>query len=368
MSLRFLHLPSSPRNPRGDSARQGCRARRRAALARVLAAVCVAAAAAAFPAAAQAAELLLRVGDTTVPVGTIVYGDAVAVGGRLDVSGTVTGSAIAAGGSVHVSGHVGGNVRAVGGSAVLDPTAVVGGTVRATGGSVSIAPGAVVQGGAGPTPLPLPGTPGPGPFGAPPMWMPPAIFGLVAMWKLLAGLLLILSLATLIGTAWLTAVLFPGVTASVASVLEHNPGGAGIAGILVWLLFGPVMVLLVLSIAGILLVLFLVAALLVAIQLGITAVAVLVGHRVRPGRIAMEALIGAVLLTIVFAVPHLGWLAGAAAATWGTGGVVMAIVERRRTQGTIPPPPAAPVAPGPSDPSSRPLAAPQSGAAPPPIQ
>jgi hypothetical protein len=342
MSLRFLHLPPVVR------------------LSLALCAAALAATALLAPTAARAADLLLRVGETTVPLGTVVDGDAVAVAGRLDVEGTVTGNAIAVGGPVHISGHVGGNVRAVGGEVVLDSTAVVGGGVNATGGAVRIAPGAVVhQGAAGPSPLPFPVQPEPrtepSPFALSPFLLPPALLGVIAVLKLFAGLFLLLTLGTFIGGAWLTAALFPGLTASIADVLERKPGGAGIAGILVWLLIGPAIVLLILSIAGVLLVLVLVAALLVAIQIGISAVAVLVGHRVRPGRIAIEALIGALLLAIVFAVPHLGWLAGAVATTWGTGGVVMAIVERRRTQGPISSPPAAPPAfPTPASSSSEP--------------
>lgn len=299
--------------------------------------------------AAQAAELMLRLGDTSVPRGTIVYGDAVVIGGTLDVGGSVTGNATVAGGSVDVSGHVGGDVRAVGGNVILESTAVVDGTVQSSGGSVRIAPGAVIHRAppAQPAP-PIPFPPSfPSPPSGPPYWMPPAFFGILAMWKLLAGLLLLLALFTFIGTAWLTAVMFPGATAAVARALEQNPGAAGVAGVLAWFLIGPVTVLLVLSVAGILLVLLLVAALLIAVQLGISAVAVLVGHRVRPGRIAVEALIGALLLTVVFAVPHLGWLAGFAAATWGTGGVVVAIMEYRRGHDPIPPAP-----PPPSPPST----------------
>ncbi|HKX19462.1 MAG TPA: polymer-forming cytoskeletal protein [bacterium] len=312
---------------------------------------------------AQAAELLLRVGDATVPPGTIIYGDAVVIGGTLDIGGTVTGNATAAGGSVHVSGHVGGDVRAVGGNVTLDSTAVVDGTVQATGGSVHIAPGAVIRkvppGRSSPPtppnpqapsvqPLPFPpySAPSPSPrlFPGLPSWIPPAIFGMLAVWKIVAGLVLLLGLATFVGTAWMTAALFPGVTAAVAGALEHSPAASVAAGLLVWLLLGPVIVLLVLSVAGILLILVLIAALLIAVQLGFSAVAVLVGHRVRPGQIAIEALIGALFLAIAFAIPHLGLLAGFAAVTWGTGGVVMAIVERRR-QGPLPP--ASPTPPGP---------------------
>ena len=320
---------------------------------------------------APAAELLLRVGDADVPPGTIVYGDAVVIGGTLDVGGTVTGNATAAGGSVHVSGHVGGDVRAAGGNIILDSTAVVDGTVQATGGSVRIAPGAVIRKAPAERPAPsIPGnpqtpsvppipfppyptpSPSPSPWLVPglPSWIPPAIFGMLAVWKIVAGLVLLLGLVTFVGTAWITAALFPGATAAVAGALEHSPAASVGAGLLVWLLTGPVIVLLVLSVAGILLILVLVAALLVAIQLGFSAVAVLVGHRVRPGQIAIEALIGALFLAIAFAIPHLGLLAGFAAVTWGTGGVVMAIVERRR-QGPLPPPSSTPPGPPPPAPA-----------------
>jgi len=306
---------------------------------------------------AQAAEVLLRVGDSAVPRGTIVQGDAIVLGGTLDVAGTVTGSAVAGGGSVHVSGHVGGDVRAMGGNVILDSTAVVDGTVQSVGGSVRIAPGAVIRRvpppGASvppvpfPLPVPPPRTPSsppiPWPFPGPPAWVPPAFFGILAMWKLLAGVLILITLLTFIGMAWLTAAAFPGATAAVVEVLERNPGGAGIAGVVTWLLVGPIAVLLVLSVAGVVLVLLLIAALLIAVQVGISAVAVLVGRRVRPGRLTFEALVGSLLLTIAFAVPHLGWLAGFAAVTWGTGGVVVAVMERHRSQAPTPPaPPASP--------------------------
>ena len=311
--------------------------------------------------AAQANELLLRVGDSVVSRGTIIYGDAVAIGGTLDIAGTVTGNAIGAGGSVHVSGHVGGDVRAAGGNVILDSTAVVDGTVQSAGGSVRVAPGAVIRkvppGSSAPplwfptpTPtVPVP-SPAPWPFPGPPVWMPPAVLTIIAMWKLLAGVLILVTLFSFIGMTWLTAAMFPGVTAAIARALERNPGAAGIAGVLVWLLIGPIAVALALSVAGILLVVLLIAALLIAIQLGISAVAVLVGHRVRPGRLAFEALVGSVFLAIAFAVPHLGWLAGFAAAAWGTGGVVVAIAERHRGPGPVPPTPSSPSASPPPSP------------------
>jgi hypothetical protein len=307
-------------------------------------------------AAVLAAETLFRLGDTQIPPGTIVYGDAAVAGGTLYVGGTVTGNATAIAGSVRVSGHVGGDVRATAGNVILDSTAVVEGTVQSTGGSVRIAPGAVIRKlppGARPAPqvprvpaipLPSPVPRSPGPWSVPglPPWLP--FFGIVAAWKLIAGVLLLLGLVTFVGTAWATAAMFPGATSAVALALERSPASCVVAGILVWLLIGPVTVLLILSVAGVLLMLLLLAALLIGIQLGLTAVAVLVGHRLRPGRLAVEAVIGALLLVVAFAVPHLGWLAGLAATTWGTGGVVLTIMERRR-RGSVPPATSAPSAP-----------------------
>jgi hypothetical protein len=256
-------------------------------------------------------------------------------------------------------------VRAASGNVILDSTAVVGGTVQSSGGSVRIAPGAIIRkappGRPAPPvppipsvpPIPFPAQPGPPStlpwlFPGLPPWMPPAFFSILAVWKLVGGVLLLLALLTFVGTAWVTAAMFPGVTASVADALERSPAASVVAGVLVWLLIGPVAVLLILSVAGILFVLVLVSALLIAIELGFSAVAVLVGHRVRPGRIAIEAAVGALLLAIAFAVPHLGWLAGFAVTTWGTGGVVVAIMERRHQHGPVPPAPSTPSAPPPA--------------------
>jgi hypothetical protein len=301
---------------------------------------------------ASAAELLLRIGDGSVPAGTIVNGDAIVIGGTLSVDGTVTGNATAVGGSVRVGGHVGGNVSATGGNVILDSTAVVDGTVRSEGGSVRVAPGAVIRRApaqsAPPSPFPRI-TPLPSPFPAPvpgvPFWMP--FYGVLAVWKLVAGVLVALALLTFVGAAWLTAVLFPGATAAVADTLDRNPGAAGLAGAAAWLLVGPVAVLLVLSVAGILLVLLLIAALLMAVQLGVSAVALLIGRRVRPGGVGLEALLGAVLLAIALAVPHVGWVAAFAAVTWGTGGVIVTIAERRGGGRPVPPASSTPTSPAP---------------------
>lgn len=83
--------------------------------------------------------------NLVVPVDAWVCGDALAVGGNVDVRGRVQGSAQAIGGSVTISGEVDGDVTAVGGDIVVQPGAQTHGALNAVGGHVIVAPGAVTQ-------------------------------------------------------------------------------------------------------------------------------------------------------------------------------------------------------------------------------
>lgn len=300
----------------------------------------------------RAAELLLRVGDLAVPAGTAVYGDAVAVGGTLDVEGTVDGDAVALGGSVRVAGRVAGSVHAVGGGVLLRPTAVVGGTATAWPGPVRIEPGASV-GGAHPAPAPAPpqapapGTPLPGP-GAPfpgpqfQWWWGPGTLAVIGALHLLYWLAVLIALLGFVGATWLTAVLFPGTLADLAALLERAPGAAVGVGLLGWVLLWPVIVVLAVTVVGLLLVVLIPAIVLVMLQFGIAAVALLVGRRVRPSRMGREVIVGAVVLAVTFAIPHLGALLAFAAATWGWGAVLLTLADRVRVRRVPPPAPPAP--------------------------
>ncbi len=309
---------------------------------------------------ARAAELLLRVGDLAVPAGTAVHGDAVAVGGTLDVEGAVDGNAVALGGSIRVAGRVAGSVHAVGGSVLLRPTAVVGGTATAWPGPVRIEPGASV-GGAHPAPapappqapappIPLPGprvpfpAPGSQPFPGPPFqwWWGPGTLAVIATLHLLYWLAVLVALLGFVGLTWLTAVLFPGVLADLAALLERAPGPALGVGLLGWVLLWPAIVVLAVTVVGLLLAVLIPAIVLVMLQFGIAAVALLVGRRVRPSRMGREVVVGAVVLAIAFAIPHLGALLVFAAATWGWGAVLLALLDRGRMRRVPPPAPPAP--------------------------
>lgn len=338
---------------------------------------------------AAAAEVMMHVGDTQIPAGTVVDGDAVTVNGSMTVAGTVNGDAVVVGGTLRVRGRVGHDARALGGDVVVEPGATVGGTAEATGGNTRIMPGARVLGRApssapppppgGIPPVPLPSQPGqppgavpiPPPYPTPPPgapwpfggWLPPGALAFLAMWKALALLFLALTLLSFVGMAWFTAVTFPRATAGLADLLDREPVSTLIAGLVTLALIGPVIVLLAVTVVGIGLILALPAVLLVAWQAGLTAVSVLVGRRVRPSGIGREALIGSVLIALAFAIPHVGWLVLFMASAWGLGAVALALIHRQRAQPSGPPagapqpgsgapagPPPAPTAPMPTSP------------------
>jgi hypothetical protein len=73
--------------------------------------------------------------------------EAVAMGGRLEVLGTVEQDAVAVGGDVLISGEVMGDVVAIGGDVQVEATAHIHGDVTSMGGDVDIEPGAKVDGG-----------------------------------------------------------------------------------------------------------------------------------------------------------------------------------------------------------------------------
>ncbi|HLJ60837.1 MAG TPA: hypothetical protein VKZ50_14020 [bacterium] len=298
------------------------------------------------PTSAGAEEFLTRFGVLDVPAGTAVHGDAIAIGGPLSVEGVVDGDAVAIGGDVVVVGRVGGSVRAIGGNVLVRSGAVVGGTATTTGGHVTIEPGASV-GRAGAIP---PGAaPGPSPFPMPPprtyeppTWLWPAtIFGMLAALKAFFLFFALAMLISFVGATWLTAVFFPRVTQDLAGHLERAPALAFGVGLLTWAALWPLVIGLAISVVGLVVVVLIPLAVFAALQLGIAAIAVLLGRRIRPSSVSLEALVGAVVLVVAFAIPHLGALLLFLTATWAVGVTVLALIERNRARPIAPAPPAA---------------------------
>jgi hypothetical protein len=286
------------------------------------------------PSAAAAAEFLLRVGDIQVPAGTAVHGAAIAVGGTVYVDGIVEGDAIALGGDVDVRGHVAGSARADGGSVILHSTAVVDGEAAAFGGTVVREPGARV-GGRRSEPAP----PGPVSPSTDLRGLVALAGGLMVLMKPLLWLMYVFLLAGLVGSAWMMAVLFPRAIARFGVVLERDPVGAFLAGLLGWPVSFVVVVLLAVSVVGLTLVLLVPTILIAAVTFGTAAVALVIGRRLRPAGTVQEVVIGAVILAIVVSIPGVGWVVGLVVATWGLGAVLLAFMEGRRSE------PARPAAP-----------------------
>ena len=283
-----------------------------------------------------AKEVLLRIGDVRVPAGTVVHGDAIAVGGSAYVDGTVEGDAIALGGSVDVRGHVTGSTRANGGNVMLRSTAVVDGDASAIGGAVTREPGASVAGRpvapppSAVPPFPVPNAPSPGPTQPAPWWLPGIVAAVLWMLHSLFWTAHLLLLAMFIGAAWSLAMLFPHAVARVGASLERDALVALLAGVVAWPVVMVVTVLLAISVVGVPLALSMPAIVIVAALFGLTAVALVIGTRVYPSEAAREAVVGALLLAIAFSVPGVGQLLGLAAVTWGLGAVLLALTETWR--------------------------------------
>jgi len=284
------------------------------------------------PTSAGAEEFLTRFGALDVPAGTAVHGDAIAIGGPLSVAGVVDGDAVAIGGNV-----------------LVRSAAVVGGTATTTGGHVTIEPGASVGRAGALPPGSAPTVPGPLPFPMPPprsyeppTWLWPAtILGMLAAMKAFFLFFALAMLISFVGTTWLTAVFFPRVTQDLAGHLERAPALAFGVGLLTWAALWPLVIGLAISVVGLLVVVLIPLAVLAALQLGIAAIAVLLGRRIRPSSVGLEALVGAVVLVVAFAIPHLGALLLFLTATWAVGVTVLALIERSRARPIAPAPPAA---------------------------
>ncbi|HEX8728379.1 MAG TPA: polymer-forming cytoskeletal protein [Ktedonobacterales bacterium] len=83
--------------------------------------------------------------NLVVPQNAWVCGDALVMGGNLDVQGRIQGSAQAIGGNVTISGEVDGDVTAVGGNITVKSGAVTHGKLDAVGGHVILEPGVRAQ-------------------------------------------------------------------------------------------------------------------------------------------------------------------------------------------------------------------------------
>ena len=224
-------------------------------------------------------------------------------------------SAVSVGGSVTVLGHVSEDVVSVGGSVFVKETGVVDGSVVSVGGKVIKETGAVIKGDVVEV-----GMAGVGPA-----------IGFFTKGGMFKGLFL-LSFLAFLGFVVLVVILvslFTPQLGRISSFIESNLTKNLLWGILIAVLFIPILLLLIVSIVGIVLIpvwaiVFAAAAIFGYVAAGhLLGKKVLITARITGQSMLVETLIGVVLLSIVSLVPFLGGLIKAIAAAIGLGGVYL---------------------------------------------
>ena len=263
--------------------------------------------------------------DVHVAKGEVVE-SFVVVGGDAVVDGQVKGDVVVVGGSSKVEGEVTGSLVTVLGGASLGPSSVVSGDMVVVGDGVRMAEGAVVAGEKTTVGLGVPVPPLKSMFNwaaRGPMvgrWLP-----LGVSWPWLAALALLFVYLVL-------AVLFPRPGAICVDILNQRPVGAFVAGVLLFLLMGPLLLLLTISVVGILVIPFLLCGVAAVVLFGKVAGLRYLGEQV--GRQAgggflvqplVAVVLGGFLVLVCYTVPGLGMLVWGLLTPLGAGAVVLAI-------------------------------------------
>lgn len=217
-------------------------------------------------------------------------------------------AAVAVGGNVEVAGTVREDVVAVGGNVILQKSAVVGGDAVAVGGKVEKMAGSLVKGQV--TEIKFPAA------------MITKGFG----WGI--AILSILSFIAFVVLAVILVALFSKPLGVTSYYVEKLPGQALLWGLLLAILTPLIIVLLVLSIIGITFIPLYLLLLWAAGVFGYVAVSQLIGKKVlkalrvynRP--MMWEMVVGLILLCLIGFLPVLGWIAKGLAALMGLGAVL----------------------------------------------
>ena len=282
----------------------------------------------------------------------------VLIGGSADIQGEVERDVVAVGASVTVSGKVGGDVVIVGGRGkfsgnVDGDTVVVLGSADVTenarldrdtvllGGPFNVSNEATIGGERITIPF--------GDFIPQIEWLKSYLvrgpllgrwltFQLGWPWAV-AGTFLAVYLALLL--------VFPAAARAVFSALEERPVTSIFTGLLTLVLFAPLTFLLVISIAGIIVVPFLKISLLLALLFGKVGVLCFIGRGLARTSGASKLqipflafVVGAIILTLTYAIPFFGIFAWAMATVFGLGGAIVALSGTfKREESSIPPAP-----------------------------
>lgn len=297
---------------------------------------------------------VVRIGsDTTIREGEEV-GQLVVIFGSAVIEGRVHGDAVVVGGSVRVNGEIDGNLVAPLSSVELGPKARIRENLVAVGGSMTADPDARVEGARHVISWDVIEQKIP-PIAGAKNWI---MHGLILArplphqfgwwsWAALACAVFYL----------LTALIFRRPIAVSVGALESQPVGSFFMGVLMFILFGPLLVVLAATGVGLIVVPFILCAGIVAFVFGKIAVYRLVGEQVgkQTGLALLEQplfalVVGIGILYLAYMIPVVGFLIWGIAAPLGFGAVILAAFRAFRSEGgkvpraAIPPFPLPPAA------------------------
>lgn len=260
--------------------------------------------------------------------------DVVVVMGSAILKGDVSGDVVVVCGDATILGKVGKDVVVVGGSVQLGPKAEVGHELVVIGGKLDRRPGAKLAR----KPVEI----GLGKVFPEVTWLKEWLTYGVFKARLLppqvpwvwwiAGAFFIVYL--------LLSVLLPGTIQACMDTLEKRPVGSFFTGVLVKVLFAPLCLLLIMTVAGILVVPFLWFGFLGALLLGKAVVLRYTGQQLgrQFGLVGLQQpvvalIIGAAIFCLLYMIPILGLLAWGIATLWGIGTVALTAVNTFRKEG-----------------------------------
>jgi uncharacterized RDD family membrane protein YckC len=298
------------------------------------------------------ARPVLRVGqDHVVPEGTAVR-EVVIVGGELTIHGRVRGDAVIIAGVARLGpeARVDGDLVAIGSPLSIAAGARVDGDVVAVGGALDAAPGFAPGGD-----QVVVGTAAVG--GAVQRAVPWVTYGLLLGRPIVPSLPWMWVLIAVVFFVYLVLgfLLERPVRAS-AEALVSKPLSTFLVGLLVWLLTGPVLFILAVSVVGLIVIPFAVCALFVASLLGRIAVSRAIGGTVIPEETPGDRLaaarsfaIGFAVMILAYMIPFLGFVTYMLVGVFGIGAATMALVAGLRRENPAkprPPQPMSPAGPG----------------------
>jgi uncharacterized RDD family membrane protein YckC len=235
--------------------------------------------------------------------------EVVVIGGDVILEGNVSRDVVVVGGKLDARGKIGGGLVAVLTPTTIGPKASIHRETVVVGGKLDVSPGAKIKH----QKFQFSFTIFPG-------------ADTLSEW-FRSGLLLARPLPHQFAWAWMLAALILGFrllvgalfakpVASVVGVLEERPAGAFFTGVLSFVLFAPVCALLAISVVGLLVIPFLLCSIIAAILLGKIAVLQRIGTQIGGGGATAKTrgpilalVIGSAVVTLIYMVPIIGFLA-----------------------------------------------------------